>query len=290
MNEMISKDPIEYDSPTAIQQFFQQLSIAPRKFLGQNFLINRGVRKKILTLLDLDVQDELWEIGPGIGAMTALALPMVGQLKVFEIDHAYQQILINFFGHHTHFSLVKGDVLKTFKDESVQKTIKVLGNLPYNIAGAIIQEFLKQPMDIAVLLVQKELAQRMNSATRQKSYSSFSVWVQSHFHISTHGIVKPHSFYPVPNVDSMIIKIKPTNLLKKEESALLDRLLRSAFSSRRKTLKNNLLGKNSRLVEYFEASHIHAACRHANMELAHRAEEFTPQQYILCVRYLLGVS
>lgn len=283
-------EPIDYDSPNALQQFFKTLNIAPRKFFGQNFLINRGVREKIVSALNLTPEDTLWEIGPGLGAMTTLVIDKVADLKAFEVDHAYQQILQNFFGNRPNFSLIPGDVLKTFQEERVTGKIKVLGNLPYNIAGAIIQQFLCQPISVAVLMVQKEMAQRMISAPRQKCYSSFSVWTQCHFDIQNHGVVRPNSFYPAPRVDSSIVSLKPRPDISPGMTTMLDTLLRAAFGSRRKTLRNNFLQTVATRLKNIPLRDLEEACEKSSIRLSQRAEEFTPEAYWQCANYLLSSS
>ncbi len=280
-------EPLGYDSPAALQDFFKTLNISVRKFLGQNFLINRGVREKIISLLSLQKEDELWEIGPGLGAMTALAVNKVTVLRAFEIDHAYGQILEAFFRKYPSFHLIRGDVLKTFTQEKTKKTIKILGNLPYNIASAVIQEFIKQPFEIAVLLVQKELAQRMIATPREKNYSSFSVWCQCHFDIKTHGIVRPNSFYPAPRVDSMIISLRMKDSITHQLSVMLNHLLRSAFAARRKTLRNNFERAKEGRLRHIDEQIFLQACHHAGIDLQKRAEEYAPHVYLSCANYLL---
>lgn len=281
-------EPIDYDSPHALQQVFHALNIAPRKFFGQNFLINRGVREKIVHTLNLNPEDTLWEIGPGLGAMTAMVMNKVRHLTVFEVDYAYQQILQNFFGQYAGFSLVPGDVLKTFKEQKITVPVKILGNLPYNIAAAIIREFLFQPIDIAVLMVQKELAQRMMSGISQKSYSSFSVWAQCHFTLHNHGIVKSHSFYPAPHVDSVIISLKPLAHMTPQKTAVLDAILRAAFGSRRKTLKNNFIQAAGTRLQHIPLPLLEQACIQAGINLQKRAEEYAPQAYLDCLDALVS--
>ena len=283
-------DGLDYDSPAALQNFFKALNISPRKFLGQNFLINGGVREKIISLLNLQKEDELWEIGPGLGAMTALAIDKVDHLCAFEIDYAYQQILENFFGQYPAFQLIRGDVLKTFPEHKTHKTIKILGNLPYNIASAVIQEFITQPFEIAVLLVQKELAHRMMAQPREKNYSSFSVWCQCHFEMKTHGIVRPNSFYPAPRVDSMIISLRLKNTMTQQLTAMLNSLLRSAFAGRRKTLRNNFVRAQEGRLRHISQDIFLQACAHAGIDLNKRAEEYEPHVYLNCAHYLLESS
>lgn len=280
-------DGLDYDSPASLQNFFKVLNISPRKFLGQNFLINRGAREKIISLLNLQKEDELWEIGPGLGAMTALAINKVAHLCAFEIDYAYQQILENFFGQYPAFQLIRGDVLKTFLQQKTQKNIKILGNLPYNIASAVIQEFITQSFEIAVLLVQKELAHRMTAQPREKNYSSFSVWCQCHFEMKRHGIVHPNSFYPTPHVDSIIISLYPKNNISPPLTAMLNSLLRSAFAGRRKTLRNNFARAQKTRLSHIQPDIFSNACIYAGINLKKRAEEYEPDTYLNCANYLL---
>jgi 16S rRNA (adenine1518-N6/adenine1519-N6)-dimethyltransferase len=270
-------EPINYDSTADITQLLSGFEAAARKRWGQNFLINRGARQKITGLLSLTADDEVWEIGGGLGAMTVLLLNKAAKVKVFEIDPVFQTILTNFYGKCPNFELIKGDVLKTWHTQpQPQASVKILGNLPYNISAAVIQNFTAIPLGRAVITVQKELGERMLAKPRTKAYSSFSVFCQICFRIKNEGILKGGSFFPVPNVDSMILSLDPLLNPDTATAALLTALLRASFAGRRKTLRNNW--KNIGAIG-LPADKFMLLAREAGFNDNGRAEEFPPQNY-----------
>lgn len=281
------QEMINYDSPPEIQQFLSGLGIAARKRFGQNFLINRGARAKLIAALNLTSKDEVWEIGPGLGAMTAMLIDSpAAALKVFEIDHAYQQVLTTYYADQPRFAVVCGDVLKTWHTATPTGTLKVLGNLPYNISASILQKLLEQPMVLGVFTVQKELAERLRAKISTKSYSSLSVWAQAVYTITFNGVLKAGSFYPVPNVESAIITLTP-NPIDRALLPILDHCLKYAFGHRRKSLRNNMAAaaENGPLhnVTYPQLQEVMAS---VGLEEHRRAEEFTPDIYVALVRGL----
>ncbi|NIZ46536.1 16S rRNA (adenine(1518)-N(6)/adenine(1519)-N(6))-dimethyltransferase RsmA [Entomospira nematocerorum] len=288
--------PIEYDSPAHIAQFMAEAGIAPRKRWGQNFLVNAGARSKIINLLNLQSSDLLLEIGPGLGAMTYQSLIIdPHKLVVFEVDPAYQQILQSFFGKNPKFTLVPGDVLQTWEsffqlhDIINTHSIKILGNLPYNISAAIIQQIAKTPCSLAVLTVQKELAERLMAKPKTKNYSSLSVWCQSNFIVSFHGTLKAGSFYPQPHVDSAIIKLIPRTIAV-EILPTLDHILKLAFSHRRKILRHNWRDIQSGPISMVTLESIYESIEDHHIQFHMRAEEITPETYLSLAKELYRLS
>ncbi|NIZ40988.1 16S rRNA (adenine(1518)-N(6)/adenine(1519)-N(6))-dimethyltransferase RsmA [Entomospira entomophila] len=289
--------PLEYDSPVHIAQFLAKAGIAPRKRWGQNFLINAGARSKIIDLLHLHPSDLLLEIGPGLGAMTHQALTMdPHKLVVFEVDPAYQRILESFFGHNSKFTLIAGDVLQTwnpfFQSHPITDTtasVKILGNLPYNISAAIIQQIAMTPCSLAVLTVQKELAERLLAKPKTKNYSSLSVWCQSNFDVSFHGTLKAGSFYPQPHVDSAIIKLTPRKTVL-AVLPTLDHILKLAFSHRRKMLRHNWQSIQSGPISMLTLESIYQILEDHHIELQMRAEEITPETYLSVAKELYQLA
>jgi 16S rRNA (adenine1518-N6/adenine1519-N6)-dimethyltransferase len=213
-----------------------------RKKFGQNFLINPAVRIKLLDALEFLPGAEVWEIGPGLGAMTQGLLERGAQLTAFEIDPAFIEILKELFGTNTAFRLVEGDVLKTWHKESVSQTSQsLLGNLPYNIAAALIGDFIEKGRFFSrmVVTVQEEVAQRMIAKPGSKDYSSFSVLCSSVYKVLLLQKIKSAHFYPAPNVDSRGVRLDLLPMQEKRSKHFYP-LVRSLFSLRRKTLRNSL--------------------------------------------------
>jgi 16S rRNA (adenine1518-N6/adenine1519-N6)-dimethyltransferase len=222
-----------------------------RKKYGQNFLVNSRARQKLLDALDIRPNDEVWEIGPGLGAMTTGLLERGAKLTAFEIDPAFGTILGELFGDNDHFRLVKGDVFKTWPAEAAAYKAGsvrdaggercLLGNLPYNIAASILADFIEKGLFFrrCVVTVQREVARRMLAKPGSPDYSSFTVLMASAYTVTPLAVLKGSSFYPVPRVDSQGVKLE----IRSEHAPwppLFHGLVRSLFSSRRKTIKNNL--------------------------------------------------
>ena len=221
------------------------MGLGPRKRWGQNFLINRGAREKIIRLLEIQEDEKVWEIGPGLGAMTKMAAAYPTDFTAFEIDPGYVEYLTRAMAEFPRFKIVAGDFLKTWKDEVEKsgKPDKVLGNLPYNAASAIIADFVENDLlpSRLVLTVQSEMGDRMTASCGSKNYSSFSILCQSAFSVKDCGVLNPGSFYPIPRVASRIVMLTPHGKYSDmQDPGLFQKLIRDIFVSRRKTLRNNL--------------------------------------------------
>ena len=236
----------DYDSPLALKAFLDEYDMAMQKKYGQNFLVNRASREKLVNTLDLTKDSTVWEIGPGLGAMTDEILSRGAQLVAFEIDRGFCGVLRDIFSSKPNFSLVEGDVLKKWKGVLEGQGIpsRLFGNLPYNIAAAIIGDMIADGIrfDMVVVTVQKEVAQRMAAKPGTDDYSSFSVFCQWAYDITTVMDLAGGNFWPRPNVTSRAVKMTPKAQwpLCKSPTIFMS-LLRGLFSSRRKTVRNNFL-------------------------------------------------
>lgn len=233
-----------YDSAADIKSVLDANNLNMSKRFGQNFLISPGARSRIIDILDVDPKSKIWEIGPGLGAMTHMIIDMTNALTVFEIDYGFIRYLEEAFGNKNGLKIITGDFVKTWGSVVDQdgKPEKILGNLPYNSASAIISSLIEGDCipESMVITVQKEMGQRMTSPPGSKNYSSFSMLCQYVFTIRDMGYLKPGSFYPSPDVTSTILELKPHNLYKDVNSQLYFKIIRDLFQSRRKKIKNNL--------------------------------------------------
>ncbi|MCL2174738.1 MAG: 16S rRNA (adenine(1518)-N(6)/adenine(1519)-N(6))-dimethyltransferase RsmA [Treponema sp.] len=240
---------LNYNSAAELRAFLEKENLGMQKKFGQNFLINHQTRDALVAALGAKSGDEVWEIGPGLGAMTAMLLEKGLCVKAFEIDKGFIRVLKNIFLDNEKFSLVEGDVLKTWqtqkkvKDVSQQDSSFLLGNLPYNIAAVLLGDLIEkgQVFQRMVVTVQKEVAQRMSAAAGTKDYSSFSVLCASVYNVKPLMLIRPSSFFPQPNVDSMGVLFEKKEQINCEYPQFFYQFIRSLFASRRKTLKNNLL-------------------------------------------------
>ena len=276
---------LNYDSVSEIKTLLDMMGLGPRKRWGQNFLINRGAREKIISLMDIQENEKVWEIGPGLGAMTKMAASFPADLTAFEIDPGYVEYLGRAMGEFPRFSLVSGDVLKTWKSEVDKsgKPDKVLGNLPYNAASAIIADFIENGMvpSRLVLTVQSEMGDRMTARSGSKNYSSFSILCQSAFDVKDCGVLNPGSFYPVPRVASRIVMLTPHEKYEDMKNPrLFQMLIRDIFVSRRKTIKNNLSAMAGRRFREYSKETLFQIFEEEGIALTLRPEKVPVETYI----------
>jgi len=271
---------LNYDSPASLQAFLDDHGYNALKRWGQNFLINAGARRQILAALELKPGEPVWEVGPGLGALTHHLVAAGHPLTVFEIDPGYVGFLREEFGSApAGFQVVEGDVVKTWKSQPRAGT-KTVGNLPYNAASAIIADFIEGGFfpEVFVVTVQLEMAQRMTAVSGTKNHSSFSVLCQSVFKVDDVVTLKPGSFYPSPEVTSRVVRLRPHGLYPGLDHKRFSSFVRECFSSRRKTLRNNLPGAAAALKVSDEA--LTAAFTAAGIDLGLRAEVLSVDQFV----------
>lgn len=271
----------DYNSPIALKNFMDENNMAMQKKFGQNFLVNADARKKLIDVLDVKPGMKVWEVGPGLGSMTSGLLERGVNLTVFEIDHGFARLLTQFFEEYAnsgHFSLVEGDVLKTWPKFAKENDIpeRFFGNLPYNVAATIIADTITKGFrfDKAVFTIQKEVGQRMNAKPGTEDYSSFSVLCQWAYDVKPVMDLAGGNFWPVPNVASRaVLMTKKEDFPKCENPELFRKMVRQIFALRRKTLRNNL----SRFVK---AEICDEALKIAGIEPSIRAENLSVEDLL----------
>ncbi len=286
---------LNYDSVSEIKMLLEMMGLGPRKRWGQNFLINKGAREKIVRQLDLQENERLWEIGPGLGAMTKMAAAYPVDFTAFEIDPGYVEYLSRAMVNFPRFSLVAGDVIKTWEAERDANGApdKVLGNLPYNAASAIIADFVEKNMlpSRLVLTVQAEMGDRMTAKPGNKNYSSFSILCQSAFDVKDCGLLKPGSFYPVPRVGSKIVMCTPHGKFTAMKDRLLfQQLIRDIFVSRRKTIQNNLSSMAGQRFARFGKELLFQVFKEEGIDLTWRPEKVSVDQFVSLADRLADVD
>jgi len=234
---------INYDSKKELRAFLDERGLGMRKKYGQNFLINPDIRNRLLDALELKPGEPVWEIGPGLGAMTRGLLERGGRVTAFEIDEAFISILREVLSPEKSFNLIEGDVLKTWPGVQVTagEEIFLLGNLPYNIAASLLADFIEKQRIFKrmVITIQREVALRMAAKPGSADYSSFSVLCSSAYTVKPIQTISATSFYPAPRVDSQAVRLDP--LTRAEPlPKLFYPLVRRLFSGRRKTIRNTL--------------------------------------------------
>lgn len=230
-----------------------------KKKFGQNFLTDHNILTKITQTAELSKEVNVIEIGPGIGSLTQYLLEEAAEVMAFEIDKSLIPILEETMAPYDNFTLVSADILKVDLLSEIQKfknpnlPIKVVANLPYYITTPILMNLIesKIPFSEFVVMMQKEVADRIAASPKTKAYGSLSIAVQYYMEASVAFIVPRTVFIPAPNVDSAILKMvrREAPLVEVEDEEWFFKTMHSSFVHRRKTLMNNLqaaFGKESK--------------------------------------------
>ncbi|WP_228378643.1 16S rRNA (adenine(1518)-N(6)/adenine(1519)-N(6))-dimethyltransferase RsmA [Treponema endosymbiont of Eucomonympha sp.] len=239
----------DYDSPRMLKKFLEANRLAMRKKFGQNFLVSPAARAKLLDALDISDGQSVWEVGPGLGAMTNGLLARGARVTAFEVDRGFLNVLALLFAPETaagRLACVPGDVLKTWKPtlDAQGMPARFFGNLPYNIAATLIAGTVVAGIrfPLAVVTVQKEVACRMCAEPGSKAYSAFSVLCRWAYAVTPALNIARAGFYPQPSVDSCAVRLVPAaNFPACSSPRRFIALVRALFASRRKTVRNNLL-------------------------------------------------
>lgn len=243
----------EIATPSRTKEILEKHGFSFKKSLGQNFLTDPNILKKIVAAAGIDSHVNVIEIGPGIGALTEQLAKQANQVLAFEIDQRLLPVLADTLSPYDNVTVVHQDILKADVNAEAQRVfasdlpVKVVANLPYYITTPIILHLLSSPLPIQemVIMMQREVAERISAKPGSKTYGSLSIAVQYAMAASVAFIVPKTAFVPQPNVDSAIMKLtrrtKPAVDVHNE--AAFFRLTRAAFKQRRKTLWNNLLNE-----------------------------------------------
>ena len=220
-----------------------------QKKFGQNFLIDTHVLEKIIDAAGVTKDDFVLEIGPGIGTMTQYLCERAREVMAVEIDDKLIPILADTLSAYDNVTVVNEDILKLDIDQIARehnagKPIKVVANLPYYITTPIIMGLFesKVPIDSITIMVQKEVADRMQTGPGSKDYGALSLAVQYYSHAKVVLNVSANCFMPRPNVDSAVIKLTrhTQQVVSVADEGLMFRIIRASFNQRRKTLANGL--------------------------------------------------
>ena len=267
----------DYNSPAELKAVLDANGFSMQKKFGQNFLINEDARRRLVDALELTEGMKVWEVGPGLGAMTNTILERGADLTVFEIDRGFASLISGFFEEYINkgsFRIVEGDVMKTWKGQYKQagQADRFFGNLPYNIAATIIADTIENNVrfDRCVFTVQKEVAQRMCAKPGSSDYSSFSALCQWAYDVKPLLDLAGGNFWPKPNVESRaVVFTKKADFPCCKNPELFIKMQRALFSSRRKTVRNNL-------SQFLKNNDLAVSClEKAGIDIMKRAEVLT---------------
>lgn len=236
-------------NPKNTIEIIQKYQFAFQKKFGQNFLIDTHVLDKIISAAGITGDDCVLEIGPGIGTMTQYLAEHAGKVVAVEIDTNLLPILDETLKGYSNVTVINSDILKLDMNQLVDeyndgRPIKVVANLPYYITTPIIMGLFESnvPIDNITVMVQKEVAERMQARPKEKEYGALSIAVQYYCDAKLDMIVQPACFMPRPKVASAVITLKvlPERKVKTADEKLFFHLVKCAFGQRRKTLMNCL--------------------------------------------------
>ena len=279
-------------NPQETIQVLQKHDFHFQKKFGQNFLIDPHVLDKIIEAAEVTKDDFVLEIGPGIGTMTQYLCEAARQVLAVEIDNNLIPILQETLSPYDNVEILHGDILKQDIHEIAEKyndkkPIKVVANLPYYITTPIIMGLLESHVPLAniTVMVQKEVADRMQVGPGTKDYGALSLAVQYYAKPYIVANVPPNCFMPRPNVGSAVIRLtrheKPP--VEVEDEKLMFRIIRASFNQRRKTLANGL--KNSAELDYTKEE-IEAAIEALGRGASIRGEALTLEEFAKLADFL----
>ena len=271
----------DYSSVSSIAKLLEEKGLSMTKKFGQNFLISLPVLDKIVGLGELQEGSKVWEVGPGIGALTTKLLQKGAKVTAFEIDHGFCRILREqAYPDNENFRLIEGDALKNWKTIFDQEGVPdvICANLPYNVGSIFIASLIEQrciPKRM-VYTLQSEVVQRMCANKGNSEYSGFSILTNIDYLNKEAFKIKAGCFFPPPKVDSSVVLMnkRQAPMVPEEDVKALIVLVRTIFSQRRKTVKNNLksLGLSSEVLDEVLAK--------AQIPLTERAEKLETSQLI----------
>ena len=231
-------------------EILQKYNFSFQKKFGQNFLIDTHVLDKIIKAADINKEDMVLEIGPGIGTMTQFLAEAAGKVVAVEIDKNLIPILDDTLGGYENVRIIHGDVLKldiraVISEENGGRPIKVVANLPYYITTPIIMGLFEEhvPLESITVMVQKEVADRMQTGPGSKDYGALSLAVQYYAKPYIVANVPPNCFMPRPRVGSAVIRlaVHEDPPVEVEDERLMFDIIRASFNQRRNTLCSGLM-------------------------------------------------
>ncbi|OGC79635.1 MAG: ribosomal RNA small subunit methyltransferase A [candidate division Zixibacteria bacterium RBG_16_40_9] len=263
------------------KEFSNSPKIRPKKSLSQNFLVNLHAAQRIVDSLNLSPEDAVLEIGAGKGVLTQFLTEQAKKVYAVELDKSLCEVLKEKFHDQKNLEVIQGDILQLDLKKVLPSSpkIKIIGNLPYQIASPILDWLIeyKELISRAVLMVQKEVAIRMSASPGSKDFSPLSIFVQVYTKPKILFSLKPGSFNPAPKVESTVIVLDflSQSRVRPEDENLFFQIVKASFSTRRKTILNCLSSKLK-----FSKSMVENILREIKIDPQSRAETLEISQYL----------
>ncbi len=264
-----------------IRAWLTEYGVRPSKGWGQNFLTDRRVAARVVEAARLEPTDAVLEVGAGLGALTFMLAEHARRVIAVEVDARLVAILDNLIHQQelTNITLIQANVLSLPVPELLrgEETAKVVANIPYAITSPLLEHLLsaRTYLSLLVLMVQKEVAERLVAQPGGSAYGALSLFAQYHAEVEYLGRVPASAFYPQPEVDSAIVRLVPVpDRLPPVEQRWFFRLVRAGFGKRRKTLRNALAAL------FDDADRAAALLRRAGIPVSARAEELRLQDWM----------
>ena len=248
-----------------------------KKSLGQNFISDDNIIRKIVKNSDIDKDTLVIEIGPGAGSLSKEIIPLSGYTILYEIDTRLEEILTSKLSKNDNYKIIFGDFLNqdisNLKNEYKYSKIYVVANLPYYITTPIITKLMNELYpDKMIIMIQEEVANRISSLPKTRDYGMISVLLGSRYTIDKLFKVSRNCFKPIPNVDSAVISLEKRDLLLDVDKNKFETLIKQAFQYKRKNLRNNLKNYDLNLIQ--------SILEKCGYNLSNRAEDIPVEVFI----------
>ncbi|SHE63538.1 16S rRNA (adenine1518-N6/adenine1519-N6)-dimethyltransferase [Atopostipes suicloacalis DSM 15692] len=273
-------------TPSHTNEILNKYNLSAKKSLGQNFIIDTNILRNIVKTAAVDEKTTVIEVGPGIGALTEQIAKEAKEVFAFEIDDRLLSVLDDTLSPYDNVTILHQDILKvdfeSFKEQYLEDTTRlvVIANLPYYITTPIIMHLIESSLEVdeMVLMMQKEVASRLEAKPSTKAYGSLSIAIQYYMDVEVAFTVPRTVFMPQPNVDSAIIRLKtlkePPVQVKNEP--LFFKIVRASFVQRRKTIWNNL---KKALDDKQKEQELKEAFQKTNVDSSRRGESLTIEEF-----------
>lgn len=274
-------------NPTATREMLEAFGLATKHRLGQNFLIDNHVIERIMALAELTGSERVLEVGPGIGTLTLALVQEATRVTSIEMDTELEPVLSAHAMDHSNFRFIMGDALAVppaaIAEALDGESELLVANLPYNVAATIILQLFQTMPSLrrAVVMVQKEVADRIAAVPGTKAYGAYTVKLSLYGEVTGRFEVPPRCFMPAPHVDSAVVRIDRVDASDAEDegaasadAAAVARVVDAAFAQRRKTIRNSMSSNG------FDKDALDAAFEACGISPTARAEALTTEDFI----------